>query len=149
MNALYESIPVNAGALAAMRKTRGWVLFLGVLCVIAAVLLGIMVLAGLFMLRVNLLFGLVWLIEGGIFLVVSLLYAVWLIGYAGALRRANGENDAANAALELALILQKRLWTLTGVILLVGIALGVAAAIFFTFWGHQFLTALSAYQPSG
>ena len=149
MNAVYENVPVTSGALAALKKTRGWVLFLGVLSVIGAVLLGIMVLAGLFMLRVNLLVGLIWLIEGGIFLVVCILYAAWLLGYAGTLRGITGENDAANAALQLALIHQKRLWTLTGIILLVGMALGIATAIFFTFWGHQFIMALSAYQHNG
>ncbi len=139
MNGLPHVIPVTDGALLALRKTRFWVLFLGVIGVILAVIGGIMILAALLALHRNMHAGVLLISEGVIFMAVFILLAVWQLGYSGALRQIEGDTEAANAALERALLKQRSLWRLLGVIMIVVLVLGIAIGIFSAIWGQQFL----------
>ncbi|MGH8226070.1 MAG: hypothetical protein ACRER1_07975 [Gammaproteobacteria bacterium] len=146
MNQLPNAIPLTDGALLALRKTGSWVLFLGVISIIAAVFGGIMVLASPFVLHKAPASGFLYLIEGGILLVAAILFAVWLLGYSGALRRVAQGAEATNAALERALLKQRNLWIGTGVVMIIVVLLGIAIWIFWAIWGQHFFANLPTYS---
>lgn len=144
-------IAVTAGALAALRKTRPWVLFLGIACIIGAVFSGLdalINLAMLFALRraggegVVAPFGtsIAGFIaaEMAVFCLVSILAAVWLLQYAGALRNAVASSERSQFFLDRALAVQGKLWMLLGIFAILGFALGLAAIVLGTVFGFPF-----------
>jgi|GEM_PF-3021238 len=135
---------VPPDALASLRGTRPWVLFLGVMSVIGAVLCGLYVLLALIgslaalglhaggggtgaaaMMGPMMAFGLVY---GGLMLAVMILAAMWLLRYAGELQALGDAPEAAAQALERALVTQRRLWILLAVVAIAGMVLGIVFA---------------------
>lgn len=144
-----DGIALTAGALSALRKTRPWVFFLGIMCTIGAVLIALDALANLVMLFAasNLTAsgrntaGPVFTTSMlGIMLVyvlvvcgVLVLAAVWLFQYAGAIRGATDGSQGAQGSLDRALGAQRKLWALMGIyacaLLLISIVAGVVFAV--------------------
>lgn len=149
MNSSPDIIPLTEGALLALRKTRFWMLFLGVVGVILAVIGGVMILAALLALHKNPQAGALLMTEGAILMVIFILFSVWQLGYSGALRRVTDDAETANAAIERALIKQRNLWVTMGVIMIVVVMLGIAAGIFSTILGHDFFAYMQAHSYGG
>lgn len=121
-----DRIFVTAGALRALQKTRGWVRFLGVIAVIGAVFCGIGLLAAIALLASKGLAGLPLLIETAIFLAITILLAVFWLKYSGALKNMSDNNENLAATLDEALVRQRKLWALQGVVLAVLLLFGIA-----------------------
>lgn len=146
MNEPVTAIAVGESALAALKKTRPWVKFLGIMSIIAAVLVGLDVLInGIGLLAVGMLRP-----TGGnalvnpifyaaalvMFLFEAFLFVLWAIfqlRYSGAIRRLlepGADGDSADAKFESAIIAQRNLWIMMGGVMLVLITLGIAFTVF-------------------
>jgi len=128
-------------ALESLRRTRPWVLFLGVMSIVGAVFSGLYVLLGLIgslaaaglhaagahagaNAMVGPMMGFV-LVYGGVMLTVTILAAVWLLRYAGAIQTLTRAPETGEQALERALVTQRKLWIMLGVVAIVGAVLGI------------------------
>ncbi|MGH8274128.1 MAG: hypothetical protein ACRES9_07745 [Gammaproteobacteria bacterium] len=124
------SIPVTEGALRALEKTRSWVLFLGIMSVIGAVLFGLSLLIGTWLLTTHGSAGIIVVVEGAIFIPLAVLLAVFWLRYSGALKKVSSGDEPSAAVLDDAFVRQRRLWILQGVVLVILVLLSVAFIIF-------------------
>jgi Na+/melibiose symporter-like transporter len=128
---------ITDAMLESLRKTKGWVLLVGIMLLLAAALT---LLGGLAMVFASSMMGAnnamprgASVAMGAFYLVFAIVYvalAVYLIKYSSAISRLN--RDGSSEAMELALAHQQKFWRLTGVLMLLFIVvfvIGMVAAI--------------------
>lgn len=123
------SIEVTDGALEALWQTHSWVKFLGIVSIVFACFAGLMLLIGASMLAGKGAAGEVMFVEGIVLLVVTVLYAVYWMGYSNSLKRLLNRDEVTPELLEDALVKQRRLWVYQGVLAIVFFVIGIIAAI--------------------
>ncbi|HEX5313906.1 MAG TPA: hypothetical protein VFX38_03230 [Gammaproteobacteria bacterium] len=124
-----EAIALSAGALRALLKTRFWVLFLGVVGVIVAIVGGIMLLVGAVTLGRDLPHGSFLIGEGAVLLIVFALFSIWQLRYSGGLRQLKAAPGMTNADIEELFARQRGLWRVTGILMLALIAVMILGAV--------------------
>jgi Na+/melibiose symporter-like transporter len=128
---------ITDAMLESLRKTKGWVMLVGIMLLLAAALT---LLGGLMMVFASSMLGAdnamprgASVAMGAFYLVFAIVYvalAMYLIKYSSAISRLN--RDQSSEAMELALSHQQKFWRLTGVLMLLFIVLfvvGMVAAI--------------------
>lgn len=124
-----DSLEVTQAAMDALKKTRGWVKFLGIVSIVMACFAALMLLIGAVALATKGLAGVVMVIEAAVILAAAVLYAIYWLGYSTSLKRLDDSGASIDEALDEALVRQHRLWMYQGILLVVVIVLAVAAAI--------------------
>jgi hypothetical protein len=133
---IHDSIPLTDGALRALMKTRGWVLFLGVVAIIGAIVSAFMMLVAIGVLAKEGLIGVQLLVIFAVYLVIAAFLAVFWLRYSGALKKISSQDDNLDAALEEVLVRQRRLWALQALVLSVLVGLSIAGDIAWPFLTH-------------
>lgn len=111
------------GALEALRQTRAWVKFLGVVSIVGACFAGLMLLVGAVVVAAKGPVAALYVLEGAVVLVVAVWYAIYWMGYSGSLRQLSETGEASREALDDALVKQRRLWVFQGILCIVLIVL--------------------------
>jgi Na+/melibiose symporter-like transporter len=137
-----DSLPNEVGGitsamLEALRKTKGWVMLVGIMLFLAAAFTTlaalVMIFAGNMLGTSNTMPKGATVAMGAFYLVFALVYAAlgfYLVKYSGAISRLIG--DASSASMEIALQYQQKFWRLAGFLMLLFLifaVLGIAAAI--------------------
>lgn len=124
---------ITAAMIEALRKTKGWVLFLGILLFLGA---GFMLLAALGIMAAATLGGgtksalPTGMIIGMsvfylVFAVLYVLLGIYLLRYSSAIGRLMKDGDSA--AMETALQSQQKFWRMAGIIGIIGVVMGILA----------------------
>jgi hypothetical protein len=130
---------ITSAMLEALRKTKGWVMLVGIMLFVAA---AFTILAALVMIFAGSMLGAsntnsmpkgATAAMGAFYLVFAVVYSAlgfYLVKYSGAISRLIG--DASSASMEIALQYQQKFWRLAGFLMLLFLifaVLGIAAAI--------------------
>lgn len=142
MNESVTSVVVTSESRDALRKTRPWVLFLGIMSIIGAVLIGLdarlsglavaglsaadqMTAAGVAARNMYMVFIATFAFE----ILIFVLFAIFHLRYAGAIRRSLAAAGSGQTALDEALAAQRNFWVLMGIVMLVGVGFSIFTAI--------------------